>query len=93
MKDGVILLNTSRGGLIDEQALAEALRSGKVYCAGVDVVSAEPVASDNPLLLAPNCIMTPHIAWAPLEARRRLMKITEENLRAFCAGKPQNVVN
>ena len=81
MKDGAILLNTARGGLLDEQA------------AGMDVVSAEPIRADNPLLTAPNCFLTPHIAWAPLETRRRLQAISAENLRAFLAGKPQNVVN
>lgn len=93
MKDGVILLNTSRGGLVDEQALSDALRSGKVRAAGVDVVSQEPIVHSNPLLSAPNCFMTPHIAWAPLETRKRLMHIAEENLRAFCAGAPIHVVN
>lgn len=93
MKDGVILLNTSRGGLLVEEDVAEALRSGKIYAAAVDVVSREPILSTNPLLSAPNCLITPHIAWAPKEARQRLMAIAEENLRAFCAGQPINVVN
>lgn len=93
MKPGAILLNTARGGLIDEQAVADALRAGKLKAYGADVVAAEPIRPDNPLLTAPNCILTPHIAWAFPEARKRLLSITEQNLKAFCEGSPINVVN
>lgn len=93
MKEGVIILNTSRGPLIVEKDLAEALNSGKVYAAGLDVVSVEPIRGDNPLLTAKNCIITPHIAWAPKESRQRLMNIAVENLELFMKGKPVNVVN
>lgn len=93
MKDGAILLNTARGGLIDEQAVADALKSGKLAGYGADVVSKEPIAEDNPLLTAPNCCLTPHIAWAPKETRLRLHHIAAENLRAFLNGTPQNVVS
>ncbi|WP_312433619.1 D-2-hydroxyacid dehydrogenase [Lacrimispora sp.] len=93
MKDGVILINNSRGPLIDEKDLAEALNTGKVYAAGVDVVSSEPIRGDNPLLTAKNCLITPHISWAPKESRERLMNIASENLRAFLEKAPVNVVN
>jgi glycerate dehydrogenase len=93
MKDGVILINTSRGPLIVEEDLAEALKSGKVAAAGLDVLGAEPPDAVNPLLSAPNCVITPHIAWATLEARNRLMSLAVENIRAYLGGKPVNVVN
>lgn len=93
MKDGVIILNNSRGPLIVEKDLAEALQSGKVYAAGLDVVEVEPIRDDNPLLSVPNCIITPHISWAPKESRSRLMALAVQNLQAFLKGTPQNVVN
>lgn len=93
MKDGVILLNTSRGGVIDETAVAEGLRSGKIRAAAVDVVSEEPMRRDNPLLTAPNCIITPHMAWAPIETRKRLLGVVAENIRGFLNSSPRNVVN
>ena len=93
MKDGVILLNTSRGGVIDEMAVAEGLRSGKIRSAAVDVVSEEPMRRENPLLTAPNCIITPHMAWAPIETRQRLLGVVAENIRGFLEGTPRNVVN
>lgn len=93
MKDGVFLVNTSRGALIDEQAVADALASGKIRGAAVDVVTAEPIRKENPLLTAPNCLITPHMAWAPLESRRRLLNTVADNVRCFLDGKPQNVVN
>ena len=93
MKDGVILLNNSRGPLIVEQDVADALNSGKIYAAGLDVVSTEPIRNDNPLLTAKNCIITPHISWAPKESRQRIMDCTVSNVAAFLAGNPVNVVN
>lgn len=93
MKDGVILINTSRGGTIVEKDLAEALHSGKVYGAGVDVVSTEPARPDNPLLSCENCVITPHIAWATKEARGRLIDIASENVKRFLEGEAQNVVH
>lgn len=93
MKPGAILLNTARGGLLDERAVADALKTGRLGAFGADVVSKEPIAADNPLLAAPNCFLTPHIAWAPFETRVRLHEITAENIRAFLNGTPQNVVN
>lgn len=93
MKNGVIIINNSRGGLIVEEDLAAALESGKVYAAGLDVVSTEPVKADNPLLKAPNCLITPHISWASKESRKRLMDMAADNLRAYLSGKAQNIVN
>ena len=93
MKDGVIIVNNGRGQLIVEADLAAALTSGKVAYAAVDVASTEPIAAENPLLSAPNCIITPHISWATKEARERIMQMTAENVRAFMEGKPTNVVN
>lgn len=93
MKDGVIILNNARGQLVNEADLAEALNSGKVAGAGLDVVSTEPIRSDNPLLNARNCLITPHISWAPKESRQRIMDTTAENIRAFLKGTPIHVVN
>lgn len=93
MKDGVIILNNSRGPLIVEQDLADALNSGKVYAAGLDVVATEPILEDNPLLKAKNCIITPHISWAPRESRQRIMDCTVDNVRAFLEGDARNVIN
>ncbi len=93
MKPGVIIINNSRGQLINEQDLADALNSGRVGAAGLDVVSGEPISPDNPLLGAKNCFITPHISWAPREARARIIKATAENLGAFLSDAPVNVVN
>lgn len=93
MKDGVIIINNSRGQLVVEQDLADALNSGKVYAAGLDVVSTEPIQSDNPLLTAKNTIITPHISWAARASRQRIMDITTDNVKAFMNGAPVNVVN
>ncbi len=93
MKDGAMLVNTARGGLVEESALVAALESGKLRMAAVDVVSQEPMQDDNPLLSTRKCIITPHIAWAPVESRQRLLDCVVENIRAFLNGTPQNVVN
>lgn len=93
MKSGVILINNSRGPLVVEQDLADALKSGKVAAAAVDVVSTEPIQDDNPLLDAPNCIITPHISWAPRESRQRILDCTVKNIQSFLKGQPINVVN
>jgi len=93
MKDGAWIVNTGRGGLVDERALAEALKSGKIGAAGVDVLSAEPPKADNPLLSAPNCHITPHNAWTTREARARLVKIACENVASWLEGSGKNIVN
>ena len=93
MKPSAFLLNTSRGPLLDEQAVAEALNSGRIAGAAMDVLSVEPPKAGNPLITAKNCIVTPHIAWATRAARSRLMDVAVANIREFLAGKPQNVVN
>ncbi len=93
MKDGVIIINVSRGGLVDEEALADALRSGKVAAAAADVMTVEPMKADNPLLTAPNMTITPHIAWASVEARNRLIQTIADNLRAYLKGERLNVVS
>ena len=93
MKDGVIIINNSRGQMVVEQDLADALNSGKVAAAGLDVVSTEPIRGDNPLLKAKNCIITPHMSWGAKESRQRIMDCTVENVKSYMAGTPNNVVN
>ena len=93
MKDGVLIVNSSRGGLVDEEALADALNKGKVGGAALDVVSTEPIEATNPLKRAKNCIITPHMAWGAKEARERIVETTLSNIRAFKEGTPQNLVN
>ncbi|MCL1936506.1 MAG: D-2-hydroxyacid dehydrogenase [Defluviitaleaceae bacterium] len=93
MKDGAIILNTSRGGLIVDEDLANALNTGKLYAAGLDVVSVEPILKANPLLKAKNCFITPHVAWAPIESRERLLKVVIQNLQDFLDNKFVNLVN
>ncbi len=93
MKDSVIIVNNSRGQLLNEQDVADALKEGKIFAAGLDVVSTEPIRSDNPLLTAPNCLITPHISWASYECRERIMKISADNLKSFLEGNAVNVVN
>lgn len=93
MKPSAYLINTGRGPLIDEPALAEALTKGTIAGAGLDVLSSEPPSADNPLLTAPNCIITPHIAWATIESRKRLLQIAADNVRAYLDGNPTNVVS
>lgn len=93
MKDGVILLNTARGPLVDEAAITAALESGKVRGFACDVISSEPMKENNPLKSAPNCIVTPHMAWAPVESRQRIASCTERSIRAFLEGSPINTVN
>ena len=93
MKDGIIIINNSRGQMVVEQDLADALNSGKVAAAALDVVSTEPIREDNPLLKARNCIITPHMSWGAKESRQRIMDCTVENVKAFLAGAPIHVVN
>lgn len=93
MKDGIIIINNSRGALVVEEDLAEALKSGKVYAAGLDAVRNEPIEMDNPLLSAPNVFFTPHISWAAIECRQRLIDYSLDNLKAYLDGNPTNIVN
>lgn len=93
MKDGAILINTARGPLVDEAAVTAALESGKLRGFACDVISSEPMKADNPLKAAPNCIVTPHMAWAPVESRKRIQACTERSIRAFLDGSPINTVN
>lgn len=93
MKDGAILLNTARGGVINEEAVAEALQSGKLRGAAVDVVTTEPILESNPLYTAPNCIITPHMAWAPKESRQRIIDSMVKSIQGWLSGNPLHVVN
>ena len=93
IKKGAILLNTARGGLLNEEDVANALRTGHLSAAAVDVVSSEPVAPDNPLLSAPNCIITPHMAWAPIQARQRILDCTVASIEGYLSGQYVNIVN
>jgi len=93
MKDGAILLNTSRGPVLDEAAVKKALETGKLKGAAVDVAAVEPIPADSPLLTAPNCIITPHMAWAPVESRQRILDCTIRSIRAYLSGSPVNTVN
>jgi glycerate dehydrogenase len=93
MKNGAFLINTARGALVDNEALAEALNSDQIAGAGLDVLETEPPQKDNPLLSAENCYITPHIAWATKAARKRLLDVVVKNVKAFIDGNPQNVVN
>ena len=93
MKDGAILLNTSRGAVLDEADVAEALTTGKLKAAAVDVACVEPIPADSPLLTAPNCIITPHMAWSPADSRQRILDCTVRSINAFVAGNPINTVN
>ena len=92
MKKNVIILNTARGKLINETDIAEALNNDRIYALATDVVSKEPISEDNPLLTAKNCYITPHIAWAPLETRERLLEITVNNLKSYLTGTPTNII-
>ena len=93
MKDGVIIINTARGGLIDEKALMAGLDTGKVFAAGLDVNKTEPINDDNPLLAYDNIILTPHMAWGPVETRERLLRIAIDNIKAFEKNDGKNLVN
>ena len=92
MKDGVILINNSRGGLVVDQDLADALNSGKIAAAGLDAIEVEPMSMDNPLLQAKNCVITPHISWAALECRQRLQATSIQNVRNYISANPSNLV-